>query len=70
MVRKIYSVSGMKCEHCKANVEQSLKSLSGIQDAKVSLVDANVTVEFEENGVSPQQIKEVVDSCGRYELTL
>lgn len=60
----------MKCEHCKANVEQSLKSLSGIQDAKVSLVDANVTVEFEENGVSPQQIKEVVDSCGRYELTL
>ena len=70
MVRKIYSVSGMKCEHCKANVEQSLKSLSGIQDAKVSLVDANVTIEFEENYVTPQQIKEVVDSCGRYELTL
>lgn len=70
MVRKIYSVSGMKCEHCKANVEQSLKSLSGIQDVKVSLVDANVTIEFEENDVTPQQIKEVVDSCGRYELTL
>ena len=70
MVRKIYSVSGMKCEHCKANVEQSLKSLSGIQDSKVSLVDANVTIEFEENDVTPQQIKEVVDSCGRYELTL
>lgn len=70
MIKKIFSVSGMKCVNCKANVERAIKALPGVADAVVSLEDANVTVDYDESQVTPQAMKDAVDDLGRFEMTL
>jgi len=54
MKKNVYAVSGMKCVHCKANVENALKALNGVVSAEANLEDANVTVEYDES-TSPYQ---------------
>lgn len=68
MTKNTFSVSGMKCVNCKANVERSLKALPGVAEAVVSLEDANVTVEFDESLVTPQDMKDAVEDLGRFEF--
>ena len=70
MKSDIFAVSGMKCVHCKANVENVLKSLNGVKSAEANLEKANVNVEYDESVVTPAQLKEAVDNSGRYELSL
>ena len=70
MATKTFKVNGMKCVHCKANVENALKALNGVVSAEANLEDANVTVEYDESKVNPSEIKEAVDNSGRYELSL
>ena len=70
MEKKIFSVSGMKCVNCKANVERALKALPGVVEAVVSLEDANVTVDYDEALVTPQQMKDAVEDLGRFEITI
>ena len=40
MKKNVYAVSGMKCVHCKANVENVLKALNGVVSAEANLEDA------------------------------
>ena len=70
MTKKSFSVSGMKCVNCKANVERTLKALPGVADAVVNLEDANVTVEYDETQVTPEAMKAAVDDIGRFEMTI
>ena len=70
MKSDIFAVSGMKCVHCKANVENALKSLNGVKSAEANLEKANVNVAYDESVVTPAQLKEAVDNSGRYELSL
>lgn len=70
MEKKSFIVNGMKCPHCKANVENAIKALKGVSSAEASVTDKQVTVEYDEKTVTPQDIKEAVDASGRYELTL
>ena len=70
MATKTFKVNGMKCVHCKANVENALKALNGVVSAEANLEDANVTVEYDESKVNPSEIKGAVDNSGRYELSL
>ena len=70
MTKKSFSVSGMKCVNCKANVERTLKALPGVADAVVSFEDANVTVEYDETQVTPEAMKAAVDDIGRFEMTI
>ena len=37
MKKNVYAVSGMKCVHCKANVENALKALNGVVSAELIL---------------------------------
>ena len=70
MIKKIFSVSGMKCVNCKANVERAIKALPGVADAVVSLEDANVAVDYDEALVNPQDMKDAVEDLGRFEMTI
>ena len=60
----------MKCVHCKANVENSIKSINGVNDALADIEAKNVTVDFDDTVVFDIDIKNVVENSGRYELTL
>lgn len=70
MEKKTFAVSGMMCEHCKARVEGALKALAGVVNAEGNLDDKTVTVAYDADKVSPEQMQEAVANCGRYELTL
>lgn len=69
-MKKTYTVNGMKCVHCKANVENAIKALAGVNEAEADLAEKNVTVDFDENTVNFNDIKKVVENCGKYELKL
>ena len=66
MTKNTFLVSGMKC----VNVERALKALPGVAEAVVSLEDANVTVDYDEALVTPQQMKDAVEDLGRFEITI
>lgn len=70
METRTFNVEGMKCPHCKANVENAIKALTGVTNAEASVEAKNVTVEYDPTKVGPQQIKDAVDESGRYELFL
>lgn len=70
MAKKTFTVSGMKCVNCKANVERAIKALPGVAEAVVSLEDANVTVDYDEALVNPQDMKDAVEDLGRFEMTI
>lgn len=70
MEKKVFMVNGMKCEHCKMNVENAIKGINGVSNAEVSLKDKNVTVEYDAAKVSPDQMKEAVEAAGNFEMVL
>ena len=70
MAKNTFSVSGMKCVNCKANVERALKALPGVAEAVVSLEDACVSVDYDEALVTPQQMRDAVEDLGRFEMTI
>ncbi len=70
MVKSTFAVSGMKCVHCKENVEKALCAVDGVRSAEASVGEAHVAVEYDETKVSTTQLKEAVSNCGRYELTV
>ena len=36
-MKKTFSVSGMKCSHCAANVENALKAVKGVVSAEAQI---------------------------------
>ncbi len=67
---KTFVVNGMKCEHCEAHVESALKDLCGVNTVEVSLPDHSVNVDFDEDKVNAQQMKDAVEAAGRYEMEI
>ena len=51
-------------------MERAIKALPGEADAVVSLEDANVTVDYDEALVNPQDMKDAVEDLGRFEMTI
>ncbi len=70
MKTETFAVSGMKCEHCKANVENALTALSGATEAVADLGRHTVSVSYDEQQLSPADLRQAVESSGRYELTV
>ena len=40
----VYNVSGMNCNHCKANVERAIRSVEGVKEVTVDLASATASV--------------------------
>jgi Cu+-exporting ATPase len=55
-------VTGMSCANCAANIERSLKKLSGIQEASVNFASEKASVRFDPGQID---IKAVVDNVER-----
>lgn len=69
-MNKTFVVNGMKCEHCKAHVENALKNLCGVNSVEVSLPNHCVNVDFDENKINAQQMKDAVEAAGHYEMEI
>ena len=58
------SVEGMHCNHCKAKVENTVKSLSGVKNAVVDLEKATLTVEYKASKITVSEIVKAVNALG------
>lgn len=70
MTKKIFAVSGMKCVHCKANVENAIQALDGVTSVEANIDEKNVAVDYDDAKLTPEQIKEAVEDADRYELEI
>ena len=62
MVNKTYLVEGMTCNHCKARVEKSIKTITGVDDVTADPVSGKVKVSG--NEIDGLKVKEVVEDAG------
>ncbi|MEN3028319.1 MAG: cation-translocating P-type ATPase [Aquificaceae bacterium] len=63
-MRATLKVSGMTCVNCARAVEIGLKKLKGVEGVKVSFELGSVWVDYREELLDLQQIKNVVESLG------
>jgi copper chaperone len=64
MQKVTLNVQGMSCGHCVKAVEGSVGALSGVSSVKVDLKAAKVDVEFNDQEVTLDKIKETIDDQG------
>jgi copper chaperone len=62
MSNAVLNVEGMSCGHCVNSVEKAVSNLGA--SAKVDLPAKTVAVEFDENKVSLNAIKEAIEEQG------
>jgi copper chaperone len=64
MEKKVLTVEGMSCGHCKAAVEKVVTALTGVVLAEVDLAAKTLSVEYDAEQTTLEEIKEVVDDAG------
>lgn len=64
MEKKVITVEGMSCGHCKNAVEKAVRSLAGVTAAEVDLAAKTLTVEFEDAKTNLAAIKAAVAEEG------
>lgn len=64
MTKKNIPIVGMACAACAANVERKLCSLEGVKSATVSLPTRTAMVEWDENVITPEDMKRELNGIG------
>ena len=64
MTKRNIPIVGMACAACAANVERKLSSLDGVKSAAVSLPTRTAMVEWDENIITPEDMKRELNSIG------
>ena len=64
MREEIYDISGMHCAACSASVERVTRKLPGVERSDVNLVAERMTIVYDENQVTPEQIVAKVEKAG------
>lgn len=59
-----FEVVGMTCSACVAHVEKSVRKLDGVADVNVNLLTNSMSVNFDQNVLSPGKIIESVQDAG------
>ncbi len=59
-----FTVTGMTCAACQANVEKTSKSLDGVEKAQVNLLTEELIVSLDETKLSEEDIIKAVNSIG------
>ncbi|KKK37911.1 copper resistance protein CopZ [Mesobacillus campisalis] len=64
MEKVTLNVAGMSCGHCVKAVEGSVGELEGVNSVKVNLEAGTVDVEYNNQAVTLDKIKETIDDQG------
>ncbi|MEE9307945.1 MAG: copper chaperone CopZ [Spirochaetia bacterium] len=64
MTSKIINVEGMSCDHCKMAVTKAVSALEGVSTVEVSLENKTVSVDFEEDHLTFDSIKQAIEGQG------
>ncbi|MGI5893568.1 MAG: heavy metal translocating P-type ATPase [Candidatus Merdivicinus sp.] len=63
-MKQKFRITGMSCAACSSHVEKSVRKLPGIEEVTVSLLTNSMTVQYDEQKVSANQIMEAVQQGG------
>ncbi|AIK38768.1 copper chaperone CopZ [Bacillus pseudomycoides] len=58
------NVQGMTCNHCKMAVTNALQELNGVNGVAVELQAGTVAVEYDEEKVNIEQLKDAIEEQG------
>ena len=67
--KKTIAVLGMMCAGCAASVDRKLNSLEGIVSASVNLPGRTVLVEYDDERITMEQMKQAVSAIG-YDMVI
>lgn len=56
-------ITGMHCTGCSKRLEKVLNNLDGVQNAKVSFEEGKAEIEYEENKIGFDEIKEAIEDA-------
>jgi Cu+-exporting ATPase len=59
-----FSVTGMSCAGCAANIERALRKVEGVREANVNLALARATVLYDAGVVGPRRLAKAVRDAG------
>ena len=60
-MKRQFDVKGMTCASCSSRVEKVVGKMDGVNDVVVNLATEKMTVDFDQDKVSVDQIEEKVD---------
>lgn len=63
-MKEKFTISGMSCAACSAGIERTVRKLNGIERADVSLMGECMSVEYDENRLSCQELIKAVEGLG------
>lgn len=64
MAHEAFDVGGMTCAACQAHVEKAVSKLDGVSCVAVNLLSGSMTVDYDENALSDDDICAAVDRAG------
>lgn len=64
MLKEKYVITGMSCSACSSRVEKTVAALPGMAKASVNLLTNSMQVEYNEEQLTSQQIREAVINVG------
>lgn len=64
MTKTVLKVEGMSCSHCENAVKKSVGALDGVSAVGVNLSEKSVTIEYNEDKVSFDDIKLAIEDQG------
>ena len=64
MAHMKFEVGGMTCAACQAHVDKAVRGLDGVSEVAVNLLSGSMAVDFDEEGVSADDICRAVDRAG------
>ena len=63
-----FQIKGMNCKSCASLIEERLKKLEGIIEAKVNFDSQKAVIFYDENKINEDRIKRVIKEAGDYQV--
>ncbi len=65
-MKKRFDLENLDCANCAAKMEEGIKKLDGVNDAKVSFMTQKLVIDADDDNFD-EIMKKVVEVCGRIE---
>jgi len=63
-----FKINGMHCDSCSLLIEEKLKNLAGVIQAKVSYESEMGVIAYDENVIKETEIKREIEGAGEYHI--
>jgi Cu+-exporting ATPase len=68
MIKKQFPIVGMHCASCRLLIEKKVSKLDGVKLVQVNYATEQMTIEYDEDKISIDDIKKIVAQAGPYQL--